>query len=111
MAMNTEKPQESATGPNASPAPRSEDDPEQTPESPTLDGARHSWIVDCTEETIKAGEGGFGIVGGVRIPPRKKWPSRANGISGVHLVPTLLNGMFGWVGRKSLPLVQSIART
>jgi hypothetical protein len=28
-------------------------------------------IVDCTEEAIKAGKGGFGMVG-VRMPPVKK---------------------------------------
>ena len=63
---------EAATEPIASPAPRSEGGAKQASEATTVDGARHSWIVDCTEEAIEAGEGGFGIVGGVRIPPRKK---------------------------------------
>jgi len=69
--MNTDEPRDDKTEPNADPAPRSEDGAEQASEATTLDGG-HSWIVDETEECLREGKGGFGIVGGVRISPRKK---------------------------------------
>ena len=69
--MNTDEPRDDTTEPIANPAPRSEDDAEQASEATPLDGV-HSWIVDETEECLREGKGGFGIVGGVRIPPAKE---------------------------------------
>jgi hypothetical protein len=70
--MKADEPRDDTREPNAHPAPRSEDGAEQASEATILDGARHSWIVDCTDGWLKQGKGGFGIVGGVSIPPAKK---------------------------------------
>ena len=70
--MKADEPRDDTREPNVNPAPRSEDSVERASEATTLDGAHHSWIVDCTDEWLKQGKGGFGIVGGVRIPPTKK---------------------------------------
>ena len=69
--MDADEPHNGLTEPNADPAPRSEEGAEQAAEATPLDGA-HSWIVDETEECLREGTGGFGIVGGVRVPPLKK---------------------------------------
>jgi len=69
--MNADEPRDDATEPTATPVSRSEGGAEQASEVTTLDDG-HSWIVDETEECLREGKGGFGIVGGVRIPHRTK---------------------------------------
>jgi len=72
--MKTDEPRDYTTELDTMPAQDSADGAQQASESSTttLDGEVFSMIEDRTEEWVKHGKGGFGIVGGVCIPPIKK---------------------------------------